>query len=164
MSTIADIADSLTRRGLTIAVAEACTAGRLGHLLTGVPGSSAYFHGGVLAYAQSVKSNVLGVAPELLEAEGSVSEVTALAMAQRVRELCGTAIGLSTTGVAGPTGGTDTKPVGLFYVGLSTEGYQACRRHLFTGGDFSSIGRDANRERASEAALALLGEYLVSLE
>ena len=159
MSTISDIAEILTRRGLTIAVAEACTAGRLGHLLTSVSGSSAYFHGGVLAYAQSVKSGVLGVERELLEAEGSVSEVTALAMAQRVRELCNTAIGLSTTGVAGPTGGTATKPVGLFYVGLSTEGYQACRRHLFTGGD-----REANRERAAQAALALLSEYLVGLE
>ena len=159
MSTISDIAEILTRRGLTIAVAEACTAGRLGYLLTSVRGSSAYFHGGVLAYAQSVKRDVLGVASELLEAEGSVSEVTALAMAQRVRELCGTAIGLSTTGIAGPTGGTATKPVGLFYIGLSTEGYQACRRHLFTGG-----GREANRERASQAALALLKEYLVGLK
>ena len=159
MPTVSDIADILTRRGLTIAVAEACTAGRLGHLLTSVPGSSAYFHGGVLAYAQSVKSGVLGVEQELLEAEGSVSEVTALAMAQRVRELCGTAIGLSTTGIAGPTGGTATKPVGLFYIGLSTEGYQACRRHLFTDGD-----REANRERASQAALALLREYLLQLE
>ena len=140
-------------------MAEACTAGRLGHLLTSVPGSSAYFHGGVLAYAQSIESGVLGVAPELLEAEGSVCEVTALAMAHRVRELCSTAIGLSTTGVAGPTGGTATKPVGLFYVGLFTEGYQACHRNLFTGGD-----REVNRERAAQEALALLKEYLVGLE
>ena len=154
-----EIASLLTAKGITIAVAEACTAGRLGHLLTSVPGSSAYFYGGVLAYAQSVKRDLLGVSPELMEADGSVSDLTALAMAQRVRILCDTDIGLSTTGIAGPTGGTPQKPVGLFYVALSAkESYQACRRHLLT-----DEGRESNRELAARAALALLKEYLLGL-
>ena len=154
-----EIARLLIAKGLTLAVAEACTSGRLGHLLTSIPGSSAYFYGGVLAYAQTVKRDVLGVPQELMEAEGSVSEVTALAMAQRVRELCGTDIGLSTTGIAGPSGGTPKKPVGLFYVALSAkEGYQACRRHLFSDGD-----RESNREWAAQAALTLLKEYLLRI-
>ena len=152
-----EIAQLLTAGGLTIAVAEAATAGGLGHLLTSVPGSSAYFRGGVLAYDQPVMRNVLGVAQELLEAEGSVSEVTALAMAQRVRELCDTDIGLSTTGIAGPSGETAQKPVGLYYVAISTrEGYSACQRHLYTKGD-----REANREQAAQAELALLREHLL---
>ena len=149
----------LTAEGLTLAVAEACTAGQLEHHLTSVSGSSAYFYGGVLAYAQSAKGDVLGVPKELLEAEGAVSEGTALAMAQRVQELCGTDVGLSTTGVAGPTGGTPQKPVGLFYVALSTqEGYQACQRLLFTNGD-----RESNLDRAVGGASALLKEYLTKL-
>ena len=156
MSIEREIAGLLTAKGLTVAVAEACTAGRLGHHLTSVSGSSAYFYGGVLAYAQSVKVDVLGVPRELLEAEGAVSEGTALAMAQRVRELCGTDIGLSTTGIAGPTGGTPQKPVGLFFIALSAqEGYQMCRRLLLTDGD-----RESNRERAAQGALGLLKEYL----
>lgn len=155
MSTVHEIARLLTLRKLTIAVAEACTAGRLGHLLTSISGSSAYFQGGILSYSESVKRNVLGIDQEILSAEGSVSEVTALAMAQRVRELCGSAIGISTTGVAGPTGGTATKPVGLFYIALSTAEYQVCQRHMFSNGE-----REANRERAAQAALTLLHEYL----
>ena len=160
MSIEKEIAELLTAKGLTLAVAEACTAGRLGHLLTSVSGSSAYFSGGILAYAQSVKRDVLGVPRELLEAEGAVNDGTALAMAQRVREVCSTDVGLSTTGIAGPTGGTAQKPVGLFYVALSSQqGYQMCRRLLFTNGD-----RESNRERAAQGALALLKEYLVGLE
>ena len=152
-----EIAQLLTAGGLTIAVAEAGTSGGLGHLLTSVPGSSAYFRGGVLAYDESVKRNVLGVAQEVLEAEGSVSEVTALAMAQRVRELCDTDIGLSTTGIAGPSGGTAQKPVGLYYLAISTgEDYSDCQRRHFPQGD-----REANREQAAQAALALLREHLL---
>ena len=154
-----EVAELLLAKGLTVAVAEACTSGRVGHLLTSIPGSSAYFYGGVLAYVQSVKRDVLGIPQELMEAEGSVSEVTALTMAQRVRELCGTDIGLSTTGIAGPTGGTPKKPMGLFYVAISMkEGYQVCRRYLFTEGD-----REAKRERAARAVLELLKEYIARL-
>ena len=156
MSVEQEIAQRLMARGLTLAVAEACTSGRLGHLLTRVSGSSAYFYGGVLAYAQSIKTDVLGIPLELLKAEGAVSENTALAMAQRVRELCNTSIGISTTGIAGPNGGTTQKPVGLFYVALSTQNsHQLCRRFLF-----ANSGREPNREQAAQEALALLQEYL----
>ena len=160
MSPEEEVASLLKARGLTIAVAEACTAGRVGHLLTSVTGSSDYFYGGVLAYARSVKRDVLGVPQELLETYGSVHQVTALAMAQRIREMCNTDIGISTTGVAGPTGRTPQRPVGLFYVALSArDGYNLYREHLFTHND-----RNANREATTYAALELVKEYMAQLE
>ena len=159
MSIEEDVAELLTARSLTIAVAEACTAGLVGSLLTSVPGSSAYFYGGVLAYARSVKLDVLGVPAELLESHGSVHEATALAMARRVRELCNSDIGVSTTGIAGPTGGSQERPVGLFYVALDArDGFSLCREHRF-----AHNGRNANREAAAHAAMELVKEYLEQL-
>ena len=153
---IEEIAITLKKRGLTVSVAEACTAGRLAHIFTSIEGSSAYFIGGIIAYAESVKHNVLGIHSEFLAGYGSVSEVVAITMAQRIRELCNTTIGISVTGIAGPTGKTANKPIGLFYIGLSTKDYQACQRYIF-----NNSGRESNLAQASNGALQLLADYLL---
>ena len=102
-----------------VATAESCTGGGLGQMLTETPGSSNYFMGGIISYANQVKINLLGVNAEDLEREGAVSEIVAQQMAVGVKEKLGTDWGVSITGVAGPGGGTDTKPVGLVYLGIA---------------------------------------------
>ncbi len=109
----------LKQNGQTLAVAESCTGGGLGQMLTAVPGSSDYFLGGVICYHNSVKTSLLGVDPEQLNTLGAVSAQVAQQMAQGVRESLGASWGLSITGIAGPGGGTETKPVGLVYLGLA---------------------------------------------
>ena len=124
----------LKDRQLTIATAESCTGGLLGHILTGVSGSSGYYLGGVIAYSNAVKEALLGVRHDTLLAYGAVSEQTAVEMAAGVREKIGSSIGLSTTGIAGPTGGTPTKPVGLVYIGISLAGKTEAFECHFKGG------------------------------
>jgi nicotinamide-nucleotide amidase len=109
----------LQEKGETLAVAESCTGGGLGSLLTSVPGSSAYFIGGVISYDNQVKISLLGVSPEDLAQVGAVSDTVAKQMAQGVRSRLNTTWGLSITGIAGPDGGTKSKPVGLVYIGLA---------------------------------------------
>jgi PncC family amidohydrolase len=141
--------DVLNSAGLSVAVAESCTGGLLGAALTAVPGSSRYLAGGVIAYSDALKTSLLGVPAELLRRAGAVSEEVAAAMAEGVRRVCATGIGLSVTGVAGPDGGTPAKPVGLIFVGAAGPRGTTVRR---LEGDH---GRDGNRARAVEAALAL---------
>lgn len=118
--TIASVVGALLRqRGETVAVAESCTGGGLGALLTDQPGSSDYFWGGVIAYDNQVKIKLLGVDPEIIEHCGAVSDATAEAMALGVQERFGTDWGIAITGIAGPGGGTEEKPVGTVYVGLA---------------------------------------------
>ncbi|MGB0562437.1 MAG: competence/damage-inducible protein A, partial [Spirulinaceae cyanobacterium] len=114
----------LTERGQTVAVAESCTGGGLGVMLTETPGSSRYFLGGVISYANAVKEQLLQVAADTLNQSGAVSEPTAKQMALGVQRLLGADWGVSITGIAGPDGGTDSKPVGLVYVGLAGPGEQ----------------------------------------
>ncbi len=109
----------LTAKELTIATAESCTGGLLASTLTDVSGSSAYMIGGVVAYANRIKESALGVKPETLARYGAVSSQTATEMAQGICHRFGVDIGLSTTGIAGPTGGTAEKPVGLVWLGLT---------------------------------------------
>lgn len=149
-----EIIARLVERGRTVAVAESCTGGLIGHRLTQVPGSSAAFLGGVIAYHNGVKERVLGVPAEVLEREGAVSEATALAMAEGARRLLRADVAVAVTGIAGPTGGTDEKPVGLTYVALAGPEARICERHLWRG------ERQANKESSAEAALALLRRYL----
>ncbi|PVY41717.1 competence/damage-inducible protein A [Pontibacter virosus] len=111
----------LKERGLTISVAESCTGGYLAHRFTSVPGSSAYFMGGVVAYDNSVKMQVLGVKPETLQEHGAVSEATVLEMAQNVRQKLNTDIGVATSGIAGPDGGTPEKPVGTIWIAYADQ-------------------------------------------
>ncbi|WP_295613924.1 competence/damage-inducible protein A [Chamaesiphon sp. GL140_3_metabinner_50] len=113
------VGDLLRARGQTLSVAESCTGGGLGRLLTEIPGSSDYFMGGVISYANRVKIDLLGVDPAALETEGAVSEIVARQMAAGVKAKLATDWAISITGVAGPGGGTDAKPVGLVYIGIA---------------------------------------------
>jgi len=144
----------LVERGWTLGVAESCTGGRIGHCITNVPGSSEFFVGGVVAYANEVKRDVLGVPQDLLARHGAVSREAALAMANGVRELLGTDIGIAATGIAGPAGGTPAKPVGTTFVAVSSPLGHQVRHHLW------SSDRGGNKRRSAEAALKLLEEWL----
>jgi len=144
----------LTARGLTLAVAESCTGGLICHRLTNVPGSSAYFLGGVVSYANSAKEELLGVSRSTLERFGAVSAETAVSMAQGVRRRFGADISVAVTGIAGPTGGTPEKPVGLTYVALDTVQGTYWERHVWSG------DRLANKESSAQAALIMLLTYL----
>jgi len=121
LSLSSDIGQLLIENNLTVATAESCTGGLLGHYLTGVSGSSAYFLGGVIAYSNRIKEQMLGVQSQTLLQHGAVSEETACEMAEGIQRKFEADIGLSTTGIVGPTGGTPTKPVGLVWIGTSTK-------------------------------------------
>ncbi|HEY0602980.1 MAG TPA: CinA family protein [Herpetosiphonaceae bacterium] len=144
------IGAALQQRHWTIATAESCTGGLVGHLLTEIAGSSAYYQGGVVAYSNAVKHSHLGVPSVILETEGAVSEATARAMAQGVRERLDTTVGVSTTGIAGPGGGTATKPVGLVYMCVVTPEATLCRRYVFDG------DRQGNKQQTALRALELI--------
>lgn len=121
----------LKQAGQTVAVAESCTGGGLGHFLTTIAGSSAYFRGGVISYDNQVKVDLLGVNPTDLAEQGAVSDIVAQQMAVGVRERLGTTWGLSITGVAGPEGGSVEKPVGLVYLGIAGPEQVESYRYLF---------------------------------
>lgn len=148
----ADAVRALREAGLTLAVAESSTGGLIGHLLTEVEGSSAVFPGGVIAYSNELKRR-LGVDAGLIGAHGAVSAEVAGAMASAVREYAGCDIGLAVTGVAGPTGGSAQKPVGLAFVALADETSVLCER-VQPDGD-----RSSNKLESAEAALRLVVTY-----
>jgi PncC family amidohydrolase len=148
------LGDLLKRRGLRLAVAESCTGGLVGHRITNVPGSSDYFLGGVIAYANQVKAGVLGVRWETLEQYGAVSAETALEMAQGVRRVLEADIGASITGIAGPGGGSQEKPVGLTWIGLSTGGFTKAWRYVWAG------DRLAVKEQSANEVLRVVVAYL----
>lgn len=139
-------------RGLTVAAAESCTGGLLADAITSVPGSSGYFLGSVVSYANSAKAGLLGVPEELLAAHGAVSAQVARAMVVGARERFAADLAVSVTGVAGPDGGTPSKPVGLTYVGLADAAGIDVRRMTWSG------DRAFNREASAQAALAWLIE------
>ena len=144
----------LAQRGLTLAVAESCTGGLIGHRITDVPGSSAYYQGSITAYSYDVKEMVLHVRHDTLYHYGAVSEQTAREMAQGVRRAFRADVGLSVTGIAGPGGGMPGKPVGLVYVALTAPDGEWVERHVWSG------NRWENKARSAEAALDLLRRYL----
>jgi PncC family amidohydrolase len=142
-------------RGLTVATAESCTGGLVAHLLTEVPGASGYLRGGIVAYANDVKESLLGVQGDVLEAHGAVSAQVALGMAEGARTRLGAHVGVGVTGVAGPDGGTDQKPVGLVYVAVAGGGRDAVVQRFHWTGD-----REANKVTSAEAALQMLLEQV----
>ncbi len=150
------VARLLREAELTVAVAESCTGGLL-ELLTSVPGSSAYFLGGVVAYANHAKRTLLGVPQELLDRCGAVSAEVAEAMARGVRERFGAELGLAVTGIAGPGGGTEEKPVGRVFLALADRE----RVHAVRADFGQEPGREGVRRLASQAALNLLRRYLL---
>jgi PncC family amidohydrolase len=147
----------LCQRRWRLAVAESCTGGLVGHRLTNVPGSSDYYAGGIIAYANEVKASLLGVRWETLEQYGAVSRETVLEMARGVRKALAVEIGMSVSGIAGPGGGTPEKPVGLTWIGLSMEGYENAWRYLWEG------DRTSNKERSAQALLDQLVNCLQTL-
>jgi nicotinamide-nucleotide amidase len=148
------VVNTLARLGRTLAVAESCTGGMVCEAITSVPGSSAVLLGGVVAYANDVKSAQLGVDARLIESHGAVSAEVAGAMAQGVRIRLGADVGVSTTGIAGPDGGTADKPVGLVFIGLQDHhGHDVFRLQL--GGTREDI-----RRSATERLLSLLLERI----
>ena len=142
---------------LTVAVAESCTGGLIGHRLTQVPGSSAYVDRGAICYSNRSKSEMLGVPAKLIAKHGAVSPEVAAAMARGIRERAGVSVGLSVTGIAGPGGATGTKPVGLVYVGLDGGAGGAVTKEFRFHGDRSVI-----KQRSSQAALDLLRRWILS--
>jgi PncC family amidohydrolase len=149
------LGELLRARGLRIAVAESCTGGLLGAALTAVPGSSDYVLGGVIAYANQVKTALLGVDAALLAAHGAVSEEVARAMAEGVRTRLGAEVGAGITGVAGPSFDPGGKPAGLVWVAVAGPGEQV--RAVKLGDDH---GREGNRAAAVHAALRLAAEMV----
>jgi nicotinamide-nucleotide amidase len=145
----------LKGHGYTIAVAESCTGGLISHRLTQVPGSSAYVDRGAICYSNRAKTEMLGVPVELMAKHGAVSHEVAAAMAEGIRERANVSIGLSVTGIAGPGGATETKPVGLVYVGLDGGPRGSVTREFRFHGDRSMI-----KQRSSQAALDLLRRWL----
>jgi len=150
----AQVGACLRRLGLSLAVAESCTGGLFGHRITNVPGASEYFLGGVIAYANSVKTGLLDVSTSTLEAYGAVSEQSVLEMARGVRERLKADVSLAISGIAGPSGGTPDKPVGLVWIGVCLPSMCVARRYQFQG------DRKEVKEQAAEAALHWLLELL----
>jgi nicotinamide-nucleotide amidase len=139
-------------RSLTVATAESCTGGLVAHILTEVAGSSGYFQGAVVTYSDEAKKTLLGVPDEMLAAHGAVSAQVARAMAAGARERLSVGLAVAITGVAGPDGGSEAKPVGLTYVAVADADGDEVRRFHWTG------DRAENKRLSAEAALELLLE------
>ena len=148
------IAAALLARRQTLATAESCTGGLVGAALTDLPGSSAWYRGGVIASANELKTGLLGVPPELLAAHGAVSAPTAQAMAAGARSRTGADFAIAITGIAGPSGGSPEKPVGLVFIAVAGPAAAAAYEHRFAG------SRADIRAAAAEAALRHLLDSL----
>ncbi len=139
----------------TCATAESCTGGLVGHLLTEISGSSAYFLGGAIVYSNAIKANILGVDQHTLDADGAVSYATAQQMAAGALQLYGVDVAVSVTGIAGPGGGSPTKPVGLVHVHLAArDGFNRGERFVW------SADRSGNKLLSAQAALQMMSDYL----
>jgi len=138
------------KRGWRLSIAESCTGGLIGHRITNVPGSSDYFDGGVITYSNDAKIELLKVPEETIVTYGAVSRQTAVAMAEGIRKLRGIEVGIGVTGIAGPAGGTEAKPVGLVYIALSSPVRVECKEFRFDG------DREMIKLQASEAALNMI--------
>jgi len=148
VSLAADLLAVLKQRRRRLAVAESCTGGLVGHLLTEVPGSSDVFVGGAITYDNQLKRQI-GVGEGLLEKEGAVSSAVAEAMATGIRKHTGTSLGLAVTGIAGPNGGSEAKPVGLTYVAIADDDGVVSEEHIW------QADRSTNKQLSAQAALRL---------
>ncbi len=144
----------LKSRQMTVAVAESCTGGLILHRLTNIAGSSAYVLGGFVVYSNEAKYKFAHVRKATLRQYGAVSEQTAIEMARGTRTAFGADVALSVTGIAGPGGGTETKPVGLTYIGFSAPNVDRAERYIWP------YDREGNKAASSEAALRILYDYL----
>ena len=148
------IGELLRVRGLTLASAESCTGGLIGHRITNIPGSSEYYIGGVVAYAYEAKVALLGVSWDTLHAHGAVSAETVLEMACGARKALSADIAVSVSGIAGPGGGMPNKPVGTTWIGLAAPDGEWARVFCFVG------DREQNKASSAEEALKFVLEYL----
>jgi nicotinamide-nucleotide amidase len=158
MSLEEEVGALLRRKGLTLGVVESASGGLVSHLITNTPGSSDYYKGSVTSYSNEVKIRVVGVKEATINRYGVVSAEVAKEMAQGGRKILAVDICLADTGIAGPSGATPEKPVGLFFIGLSHRAKTFTRKHNFHG------DREQNKQSAAEAALSWLKEYLLSLK
>ena len=152
-----EIGSLLRQKGLTLGIVESATGGLISHLITNIPGSSDYYKGSVTAYSNEVKIKVVGVKEDTINKYGAVSHQVAEEMAQGGRKILAADICLADTGIAGPSGATPGKPVGLFYIGLSHQAGTCSQKHYFQG------NREQNKHQTAEAALSWLKEYLIRL-
>ncbi|MEX0569021.1 MAG: CinA family protein [Candidatus Njordarchaeota archaeon] len=151
------ISSILKEKKLKIATAESCTGGLIAHTLTNISGSSDYFDRGIVSYSNRAKKELIDVPEKILEKYGAVSKQVAEAMALGVRKKSKVDIGLSSTGIAGPTGGTKDKPVGLVHIAISTENKTYSKKFLFSG------DRLQNKISTCNAALQMLYDYLKTI-
>ena len=149
-----DVAKLLTRQKKTIALAESCTGGLIANRLTNIPGSSKYFKAANIVYSNEAKIKQLKIPKLLIKQKGAVSKEVAIQMAKKIRGIAHATIGLGITGIAGPTGATKTKPLGLVYIALSTKQKQTCKRFNFKGSRLNI------KNKSSQAALKLLINHL----
>ena len=148
----------LRQKGLTLGIVESATGGLISHLITNVSGSSDYYKGSVTAYSNEVKVKVVGVKEDTINKYGAVSSQVAEEMAQGGRKILASDMCIADTGIAGPSGATPGKPLGLFYIGLSHQAGTYSQKHNFLG------NREQNKRSAAEAALGWLKEYLIRLK
>jgi len=147
----------LRKHGKSISIAESCTGGFISHRITNVPGSSNYYDCSVIAYSNQSKIDILHVSPETLKKFGAVSRQTAVEMAQGIKQISGSDLGLVVTGIAGPVGGTPEKPVGLVYICLASDESVVCEEFRFKG------KREEIKLQASEAALQMIKNHVQAL-
>lgn len=150
-----DVGELLTKYKLTLGIAESCTGGLISNMITNVPGSSGYFIGSVVAYSNRIKAEMLMVSQETIDTYGAVSEEVASEMARGIRRIEGVDIGLAVTGIAGPDGGTEEKPVGTVYIALFDQTEGRVRKFSFEG------GRMDIKIKAAENALLMLKSYIM---
>jgi nicotinamide-nucleotide amidase len=148
------LGDMLASRNLTLAVAESCTGGLLGSTITDVPGSSAYFLGGIIAYSNTSKIEILGVPAQTIERNGAVSDRTAACMAKGILNNFACDIGIGVTGIAGPGGGSEQKPAGTVFIGVANDDRELARGFTFKG------SRQEIKSASVKAALELACEFL----
>lgn len=153
-----EIGNIFDKKGWTLSVAESCTGGLLGNMITDIPGSSEYFLGGVIAYSNQVKSDLLKVSSKILKERGAVSPEVALSMSLGIRDLLGSSVGVAITGIAGPGGGSKEKPVGLVYIAIITPHVDVVGRYVFSG------TRSEIKTRAAEAAIEKLIQAIEMME
>lgn len=151
-----EIGRLLIQKGLSLALAESCTGGLVGHLITNVPGSSEYFLGGIVAYSYEAKVKLLDVSWNTLEKHGAVSRETVIEMARGARHALKADIGMAVSGIAGPGGGMPGKPVGLTWIGLSHGDFEDAWSYVWED------NRIQNKEHSAEQLLRLLSEFLLS--
>ena len=152
-----EVKDLLLQRGLTLGIVESATGGLISHLITNVSGSSDYYMGSITAYSNDAKIKIVGVKADTIDKYGAVSHQVAEEMASGGRGVLACDVCIADTGIAGPSGATQEKPVGLFYIGLSHPGGTYSQKHVFQG------DREQNKRQAAVAALGWLRDYLVSL-